>query len=111
MSRIVRTIAALAVCAAASNVFGQGADALQAWHVRAGRTEVFVGIVVKDAIVIDFTQAHAALKSPASKVAAPADMKDLIARYDSGVRARIGEIIANTKPLEGAGAPGITSTI
>ena len=30
-------------------------------------------------------------------------MKDLIARYDAGVRARIGEIIANTKPLEGAG--------
>ena len=28
-------------------------------------------------------------------------MKDLIARYDAGVRARIGEIIANTKPLEG----------
>ena len=39
-------------------------------------------------------------------------MKDLIARYDSGVRARIGEIIANTKPLEGAPArPVITSTI
>ena len=29
-------------------------------------------------------------------------MKDLIARYDAGVRARIGEILANTKPLEGA---------
>ena len=37
-------------------------------------------------------------------------MKDLIARYDTGVRARIGEILANTKPLEGAGRRH-TSTI
>ena len=67
--------------------------------------KTFVGIVVKDSIVIDLAQAHTALKSPASKVAAPADMKDLIARYDSGLRARIVEILLNTKPLEGAGRP------
>ena len=58
--------------------------------------------MVKDAIVIDFTQAHAALKSPASKVAAPADMKDLIARYDTGVRARIIEILDILQNREGA---------
>jgi 2-keto-4-pentenoate hydratase/2-oxohepta-3-ene-1,7-dioic acid hydratase in catechol pathway len=60
---------------------------------------------VKDSLVIDLGQAHAALKTPASKVAAPTDMKDLIARYDSGVRARIVEILQSTKPLEGAGRP------
>ena len=32
-------------------------------------------------------------------------MKDLIARYDTGVRARIVEMLAGTKPLEGAGRP------
>ena len=32
-------------------------------------------------------------------------MKDLIARYDTGVRARIGEILANTKQLEAGGNP------
>ena len=65
----------------------------------------FVGIVVKDSVVIDLAQADTALKSPASNVAAPADMKDLIARYDSGLRGRILAILQNTKPLEGAGRP------
>ena len=112
MSRLVRTIAALAVCAAASNVFGQGAMPfkLGTFEQEGGGLS---GIVLKDAIVIDFAQAHAALKSPASKVAAPADMKDLIARYDAGVRARIGEILANTQNhrRRPPARPVITSTI
>jgi 2-keto-4-pentenoate hydratase/2-oxohepta-3-ene-1,7-dioic acid hydratase in catechol pathway len=58
---------------------------------RNGRT--FVGIVLKDSLVVDFAEASAALKTPPAKVAAPNDMKDLIARYDSGLRGRIGEII------------------
>ncbi|HEY7442314.1 MAG TPA: fumarylacetoacetate hydrolase family protein [Vicinamibacterales bacterium] len=51
----------------------------------------FVGIVLRDSVVIDFSLAHAALAG--AKVAAPTDMKDLIARYESGVRDRIVEII------------------
>src|SRR5687767_9430496 len=63
----------------------------------------FVGIVVREAVVIDFAAAHAAV-TPASTVAPPTDMKDLIARYDMGLRARIAEIIrsveaaGNTRP-------------
>jgi 2-keto-4-pentenoate hydratase/2-oxohepta-3-ene-1,7-dioic acid hydratase in catechol pathway len=53
----------------------------------------FVGVVVRDAVVIDLAAAHAAVTSPASTLAAPTDMKDLIARYDNGVRARIVEIV------------------
>jgi 2-keto-4-pentenoate hydratase/2-oxohepta-3-ene-1,7-dioic acid hydratase in catechol pathway len=53
----------------------------------------FVGIVLRDSLVIDFLAAHAALATPGSKVAAPTDMKDLIARYDSGVRDRIAEVV------------------
>jgi 2-keto-4-pentenoate hydratase/2-oxohepta-3-ene-1,7-dioic acid hydratase in catechol pathway len=53
----------------------------------------FVGIVLRDALVIDFGAAHAAVTSPASTLAAPTDMKDLIARYESGLRARIVEIV------------------
>jgi 2-keto-4-pentenoate hydratase/2-oxohepta-3-ene-1,7-dioic acid hydratase in catechol pathway len=68
-----------------------------------GRT--FVGIVLKDSVVIDFAQASAALKTPPSKAAPPSDMKDLIVGYDAGVRARISEILSNTKPLEGTGRP------
>ena len=103
MTRLVTAIAATAVFAAAS-VFGQsGMPFKLGTFDQNGRS--FVGVVLKDAIVIDLAQASAALKTPASKAAAPADMKDLIARYDNGVRARIVEVIGNTKPLEGAGRP------
>ena len=64
---------------------------------RGGRT--FVGIVLRETVVIDFGAAHKAVM-PASNLAAPADMKDLIARYDTGLRARIGQIV---KVVESAG--------
>ncbi len=104
MTRLVKSIATIAVFVAGTHVFGQSAMPFKLGTFdQNGRA--FVGIVLKDAIVIDLGQASAALKTPASKVAPPVDMKDLIARYDSGVRARIGEILANTKPLEGSGRP------
>jgi 2,4-diketo-3-deoxy-L-fuconate hydrolase len=58
---------------------------------RAGRP--FVGIVLGDAVVIDLAAAHIAIPTPTSKVAAPTDMKDLISRYDQGLRDRIHEIV------------------
>jgi 2-keto-4-pentenoate hydratase/2-oxohepta-3-ene-1,7-dioic acid hydratase in catechol pathway len=57
---------------------------------RQGRA--FVGIVLNESRVIDFTAAHA-VNNPTSSVAPPTDMKDLIARYDSGLRARILDLI------------------
>jgi 2-keto-4-pentenoate hydratase/2-oxohepta-3-ene-1,7-dioic acid hydratase in catechol pathway len=58
---------------------------------RGGRP--FVGIVLRDALVIDAAAANSAIRTPATKVAAPADMKDLISRYDQGLRDRIQEIV------------------
>jgi 2-keto-4-pentenoate hydratase/2-oxohepta-3-ene-1,7-dioic acid hydratase in catechol pathway len=61
----------------------------------------FVGIVIRETLVIDFAAAHSAVTNPASTVAAPTDMKDLIARYDNGVRTRILEImraVGDTRP-------------
>src|SRR6185295_498461 len=55
------------------------------------------GIVLRDTMVIDLAAAHAAIQTPASSVAAPADMKDLIARYDAGVRTRIGQIVGTVE--------------
>ena len=60
----------------------------------------FVGVVLRDAVVIDLAAADTAVM-PASSVAAPRDMKDLIARYDKGVRSRILELIAR---VDAAGA-------
>jgi 2-keto-4-pentenoate hydratase/2-oxohepta-3-ene-1,7-dioic acid hydratase in catechol pathway len=57
-----------------------------------GRT--FVGVVLKDSVIVDLPAAHAAIRAPASAVTAPADMKDLIARYEAGLRERILQIVA-----------------
>ena len=61
----------------------------------------FVGVVLRESVVIDLGAAHAALRTPASTLAAPADMKDLIARYDAGFRARIADVV---RSVEAAGA-------
>jgi 2-keto-4-pentenoate hydratase/2-oxohepta-3-ene-1,7-dioic acid hydratase in catechol pathway len=54
--------------------------------------KAFVGIVLRDSMVVVFAAAHAAVQ-PASTLPAPADMKDVINRYDTGLRARIQEIV------------------
>ena len=104
MTRLSKAIAAIALSAAGAHVFAQGAVPFKLGTFDLnGRT--FVGVVLKDSAVIDLAEASTALKTPAAKVAMPSDMKDLIARYDNGVRARIGEILANTKQLEAGGKP------
>ena len=53
----------------------------------------FVGIVLRESVVIDFAAAHVAIRTPPSTVTPPADMKDLIVRYDQGLRTRIVDIV------------------
>jgi 2-keto-4-pentenoate hydratase/2-oxohepta-3-ene-1,7-dioic acid hydratase in catechol pathway len=60
----------------------------------------FIGIVVRDAIVIELSAANTAITSPPARVAAPSDMKDLIARYGAGLRDRIVQIVTT---VNGAG--------
>jgi 2-keto-4-pentenoate hydratase/2-oxohepta-3-ene-1,7-dioic acid hydratase in catechol pathway len=70
-----------------------------------------VGVVVRDSIVVDFAaanRAYEAANASAAKVQAPADMKDLIVRYDTGVSQRIKQIVAGLvggKQLDGAARP------
>jgi 2-keto-4-pentenoate hydratase/2-oxohepta-3-ene-1,7-dioic acid hydratase in catechol pathway len=56
--------------------------------------KAFVGIVLRDAQVIDFGAAHTVVRTPSSTVTPPSDMKDLIARYDAGLRERIAQLVA-----------------
>ena len=63
----------------------------------------FVGVVLGGSVVIDLAAADAAV-TPASGVATPRDMKDVIARYDKGVRSRILELIARVNAA-GASRP------
>ena len=110
MSRLVKTIAAMVVLMGATSVFGQTPVPFKlGTFEQNGRP--FVGVVIKDTFVMDLAQASAALKAPASKIAAPTDMKDVIARWDTGVRARIGEILANRKQLEAGGPPAFMHDI
>ena len=60
-----------------------------------GRT--FLGLILRDTQVVDIARANAAFESAnasAPKLAPPADMKQLIARYDTEWRARLGAIAA-----------------
>jgi 2-keto-4-pentenoate hydratase/2-oxohepta-3-ene-1,7-dioic acid hydratase in catechol pathway len=61
---------------------------------------VFVGAVVEDSVVIDINAAAVALKRPAAS--APRDMRDLIARYENGVRdlivAAAGSVSGSARP-------------
>ncbi len=55
----------------------------------------FVGVVLRDAYIVDLNRANAALERnpryPA--IPAPADMIDLISRYDYGMKARLYELV------------------
>jgi len=69
-----------------------------------GRT--FLGLVLRDAQIVDIARANAAYEqanASAPKLTAPADMKQLITRYDSEWRARL-TAIARTIPATGAPA-------
>src|ERR1051326_7613718 len=68
------------------------------------QSRTFVGIVIEDSIVVDFAAASRAI-TPASKVALPADMKDLITRYDSGLRDRIAQVVRSVNARTGARPP------
>jgi 2-keto-4-pentenoate hydratase/2-oxohepta-3-ene-1,7-dioic acid hydratase in catechol pathway len=61
----------------------------------------FVGVVLRETVVVDLARANDAVPAREAKVVPPADMKDLIARYDAGIRARIVEIVSF---VEAAGA-------
>jgi 2-keto-4-pentenoate hydratase/2-oxohepta-3-ene-1,7-dioic acid hydratase in catechol pathway len=54
----------------------------------------FVGIVIRGDTVIDLAAASATLPAGARRARPPADMKDLIARYDAGVRGLIAEVVS-----------------
>jgi 2-keto-4-pentenoate hydratase/2-oxohepta-3-ene-1,7-dioic acid hydratase in catechol pathway len=66
--------------------------------------KAFIGLVLRDTQVVDVAQANAAFENgntAAVKLQLPADMKDLIVKYDSGWKDRL-EAIAKAIPAEGA---------
>ena len=58
----------------------------------------FVGIVLRESVVIDFAAAHAAVRTAAvGPSPPPTDMKDLIARYDHGCARANLEIVRSSR--------------
>ena len=53
-----------------------------------GRT--FVGLVLRDSVVVDLAAADKAVATTRQRVPMPSDMKDLIARYDTGAARSAG---------------------
>ncbi len=66
---------------------------------------VFVGIVLGESRVIDLGSAHTAIRSPASTLPQPRDMKDVIERYDNGLRARMLEIVQSVAAAPANASP------
>jgi hypothetical protein len=52
----------------------------------------FVGLVLRDTVVVDLSAADKAVATSRQRVPMPSDMKDLISRYDTGLRERLAEI-------------------
>ena len=72
---------------------------------RAGKA--FIGIVLRDTQVIDVSEANAAWErrnASSPKVRMPADMRELIERYDAELRSRIASIAADVAGASSAPA-------
>src|SRR5262245_12529318 len=70
----------------------------------------FVGIVVRDRLIVELEAANRDFESrpDTMKVAMPADMRELITRYQSGMQRRLYEIVnalVADKRLEGQSLP------
>ena len=87
-----RILAVLAACGLASVLVDAQAPTPYKLGTFQRQGTTFVGVVIRDAQVINLQVANAAVTT-GNRITAPADMKDLIARYDNGVRQRIAEIV------------------
>jgi 2-keto-4-pentenoate hydratase/2-oxohepta-3-ene-1,7-dioic acid hydratase in catechol pathway len=99
MKRIVGLLLGLAIV---STLLGQGQSVppfkLGTFQAQA---RTFVGIVLRDSVVVDFAAASRAI-TPATNVTLPVDMKDLIARYNAGLRERIIQVVRSVNAQTGA---------
>src|SRR5262245_9776961 len=104
MRRIALAFAAAATMAAATTAQSPIPFKLGTFE-RSGRA--FVGVVVRDTQVIDFAAANGAWEqrnASSPKVRPPADMKELIERYDGELRGRIAAIASDVASASSAPA-------
>src|SRR5690242_13452174 len=90
MKRTILTV--LAACGLASAFAGAQAPMPYKLGTFQRQGVTFVGVVIRDTQVINLQVANASVTT-GQRITAPTDMKDLIARYDTGVRQRITEVV------------------
>jgi 2-keto-4-pentenoate hydratase/2-oxohepta-3-ene-1,7-dioic acid hydratase in catechol pathway len=71
----------------------------------------FVGIVMDGNTVVDIAAANTLLPGQRDSVASPEDMKDLISRYDEGLRDRVIEIVNSVSAMAGNDRPGYVHSL
>jgi 2,4-didehydro-3-deoxy-L-rhamnonate hydrolase len=92
---LVVALASGAGCSAGTGAQGGGAAVPFKLGTFARGGTPFVGLVLKDTQIVDIAPANAAFEAAnasAPKLAAPADMKQLIARYDADWKGRLAAI-------------------
>ena len=98
-TRLTITIAALAILTSPAFVAAQAMQSVEPFKV--GTFEIggapTVGVVLRDALIIDLAAANTALEIDPmyAHVNAPADMLELIGQYDYGLKYRVYEIVNN----------------
>jgi 2-keto-4-pentenoate hydratase/2-oxohepta-3-ene-1,7-dioic acid hydratase in catechol pathway len=98
MKRVIGLLLGLGIVSA---LLGQGQSVAFKLGTFQAQARTFVGIVLRDSVVVDFAAASRAI-TPASNVALPTDMKDLIARYNTGLRERIIQVAQSVNAQTGA---------
>jgi 2-keto-4-pentenoate hydratase/2-oxohepta-3-ene-1,7-dioic acid hydratase in catechol pathway len=109
IARAVALCIASACVATAASAAGEGATPFKLGTFEAQGRE-FVGLVLQDKRVLDIAAANAAFESrnaSAAKVAAPRDMKELIARYERDLGPRLRDLAAANASAE----PGSASYV
>jgi 2,4-didehydro-3-deoxy-L-rhamnonate hydrolase len=103
----VALASALVGCGDATNAQGGSAAVAYKLGTFERNGQAFVGLVLKDTQVIELGPANAAFEAgnaSAPKLTAPADMKALIARYDSDWKARLASIARDVSTASAAPA-------
>jgi 2-keto-4-pentenoate hydratase/2-oxohepta-3-ene-1,7-dioic acid hydratase in catechol pathway len=99
--------AGLAGCSQGTDAQGGGAAVPYKVGTFERSGQEFPGLVLRDTQVVDVGQANRAFEAAnasAPRLAAPADMKQLIARYDSEWKARLGAIARDVSTAKSAPA-------
>jgi 2-keto-4-pentenoate hydratase/2-oxohepta-3-ene-1,7-dioic acid hydratase in catechol pathway len=111
MSRSTTFLVALVITGFSSNALTQTGTTPFKVGSFEDNGRAFVGIVLNNNLVIDIAAANIQLPRQGGYVASPTDMKDLIERYEGGLRDRIVRIVESVDAMPGNSRPAYVYTL